>query len=332
MSSNTFPVRVWQLVWYIWISIAGITGNSIVIYVSFNSKDIQRKAPFNVYLLTLAIVDLLISIFAIPIYILSTNYFKHPSGEVGEWLCKTITGYFLIFILLDMSVFLLVAVTIERRRAIIKPFSILTQQTMTKTLAVVFSIIMLGFVTQIQALIGSHYSEQNATVGNSCVYISDTILMQVLYYNSFIFTCVIPTIILIVCFRQINQCLSRTETNFISFLDGYKRKNNRETKIQNLMTKRKQTIDTVKLVVVIFLICVIINGVVFLVLHPVTKLTNLGWNSNTYQFTIMLRFSSSFINPMLYGFKSKAFRKRLQTKTRSIWCRRTFCLRQENLT
>lgn len=75
MSQVEFGLRVWQLLWYIWISIAGCVGNSIVIYITFKSSDIQRKTPFNVYLLTLAIVDLIISIFAIPtIYQVYTNY------------------------------------------------------------------------------------------------------------------------------------------------------------------------------------------------------------------------------------------------------------------
>ena len=100
MSQNNFPLRLWQLIWYICILIFGFVGNGIVIYVTFKAKDIQRDAPFNAYLVTLSIVDLSISVIATPIYILSTSAFDHPSGMLENGyvrFARTISQYFISY-------------------------------------------------------------------------------------------------------------------------------------------------------------------------------------------------------------------------------------------
>ena len=311
MSQNNFPLRLWQLIWYICIFVVGCVGNGIVIYVTFKAKDIQRKAPFNVYLLTLSIVDLLISIVAMPIYILSTSAFNHPSGTVGEWLCKICTNYFLIFYLIDTSTFLLCAIAIERRRAIVKPFSVLQETYLRKTLGVILFIFLLSFITQTPTIYRAHYSKKNGTIGNVCAYNSNSVDMQLLHYVSFFFNCALPAVIMLLCFRQINQHLSRTIADLRLSLGAYVNAVDYEDKIQIFMKKRKRTIDLTKLMVFVFLICVCIDEVFYLILHPVTNLTRIEWNSSAFQVAVMLRISNSFMNPILFAF-SKVFRKRLQ--------------------
>lgn len=136
--------------------------------------------------------------------------------------------------------------------------------------------------------------------------------MKLLHYNSFMLDCVIPFIIFFVCFHQINQHLSTKSIRFRLLLGAYKQQKIYKEKVKLLMKKRKQTIA--KLVIMFFLICVIINEVLFMVLHSVTSLTRIQWNSVAYQITVMFRFSNSFVNPFLYTLKSKLFRKRLQKK------------------
>ena len=309
VSQKKFPLRIWQLIWYICIFVTGCVGNGIVIYVTFKANDIQRKAPFNVYVLTLSIVDLLISANAMPIYILSTSVFDHPSGTVGEWLCKICTNYFLIFYLIDASTFLLCAIAVERRKAILKPYSILQETHLCKTLGVIFFIFLLSFITQTPTIYRAHYSQKNGTIGNVCAYNSNSVEIQLLHYASFLFNCVVPTIIMFLCFCQINQHLSRAITDLRFSLGAYE---NAEEKIQIFMKKRKRTIELTKMMVLLFLICVCIDELFYLILRPVTNLTKVEWNSPLFQVAVMLRISNSFVNPILFSFKSKVFRRRLQ--------------------
>ena len=309
VSQKKFPLRIWQLIWYICIFVTGCVGNGIVIYVTFKANDIQRKAPFNVYVLTLSIVDLLISAVAMPIYILSTSVFDHPSGTVGEWLCKICTNYFLIFYLIDASTFLLCAIAVERRKAILKPYSILQETHLCKTLGVIFFIFLLSFITQTPTIYRAHYSQKNGTIGNVCAYNSNSVEIQLLHYASFLFNCVVPTIIMFLCFCQINQHLSRAITDLRFSLGAYE---NAEEKIQIFMKKRKRTIELTKMMVLLFVICAFIDKLFYLILRPVTNLTKVEWNSPLFQVAVMLRISNSFVNPILFSFKSKVFRRRLQ--------------------
>ena len=321
VSQKKFPLRIWQLIWYICIFVTGCVGNGIVIYVTFKANDIQRKAPFNVYVLTLSIVDLLISAVAMPIYILSTSVFDHPSGTVGEWLCKICTNYFLIFYLIDASTFLLCAIAVERRKAILKPYSILQETHLCKTLGVIFFIFLLSFITQTPTIYRAHYSQKNGTIGNVCAYNSNSVEIQLLHYASFLFNCVVPTIIMFLCFCQINQHLSRAITDLRFSLGAYE---NAEEKIQIFMKKRKRTIELTKMMVLLFLICVCIDELFYLILRPVTNLTKVEWNSPLFQVAVMLRISNSFVNPILFSFKSKVFRRRLQdTFGEYLQCQRT---------
>ena len=112
-----------QLLWYILIFIISVPGNLTVrMVICKGGSRLLYKVPFNKYLLILAVADLMVSLLAIPIYILSTDHFNHPSGTAGIILCKTVTGYFFLFWMATVSVFTLVAISCERLRASNKPF------------------------------------------------------------------------------------------------------------------------------------------------------------------------------------------------------------------
>ena len=171
---------------------------------------------------------------------------------------------------------------------------------------------MLSFATQTPTVYRAEYSKKNGTIGNVCAYNSNSVDMNRLHYISFFFNCVIPATIMLLCFHQANQHLYRAEANFRLSLAAYENAVDYEEKIQIFMKKRKRTIHLTKMMVFVFLICVCIDELFYLILHPVTNLTRIEWNSPIFQVAVMLRISNSFVNPILFAFKSKVFRKRLR--------------------
>ena len=321
MTKVYFSLREWQLAWYTIISLTGIIGNLLVIYLALTTtknmkydrrRRIDRKAPFNIYLVSLAFTDFLISLSCIPIYVLSTSAFDHPSGTAGEWICKIMTGYFLPFWMLDISAFLLVAIAIERRRAITDPFSRLKNHTIWKTVAIIIFVVILSLITQAPIIYGSHYAETEPNIGNSCVYFYDNLPMKIMHYNSFLLQTIIPSSIFFVCFWQIQNQLASRSSSLTRHLTAYKGTLVYKKKVKHVMKRTKETVNTMQLVVIAFLVCVVVNQVFFMTLEPVLRVTNLKWNSNLYQFTVMMRFSNSCVNPILYGLKSKVFRTRFK--------------------
>ena len=264
----------------------------------------------------------MISIFCIPIYVLSTNSFHHhPSGITGEWICKTVTGYFFPFWMLDISSFLLIAIALERRRAIINPFSKLKNETPWKTVGTLIFVVCIGVVIQVPTIYGSHYvgdKESKPSIGNYCTYLYESLPMQIMHYNSFLLETIIPCTVFFVCFWQIKNQLVARSSSLTRHLSAYKNTEVYKEKVSRVMKRTRETVNTMRLVVIAFLVCVVVNQVFFMILKPVLNVTNLKWNSHLYQFTVMMRFSNSCVNPILYGLKSRVFRTRLKQVYLSI--------------
>ena len=84
------------------------------------------KTSINWLLFHLAIADLLVAVFFIPPCILSF-FIKHPSGVIGDLLCKFITGGVLGWMAATCSSFLLVAIAFERYNATLHPLEQLSR-------------------------------------------------------------------------------------------------------------------------------------------------------------------------------------------------------------
>ena len=113
-----FRLRLWETVCYLVILVIGVFGNAVVCVVILKSGPPHRKfyhVPFNLYLMSLAVVDFALAVVSAPSYVMSTSYYHaHPKGTNGTILCKTITGYLLCFWLAGTSVYLLVIISFER--------------------------------------------------------------------------------------------------------------------------------------------------------------------------------------------------------------------------
>ena len=111
---DLFPFCTWQLVWYSVILVIGALGNSLVCLTFFKSSLAFRSIPFNKYLCSLAVADMLLAVVVVPVYILCTPVFKHPSGTWGDVLCKTVTGNFPSFYFSSVSENSLILISLNR--------------------------------------------------------------------------------------------------------------------------------------------------------------------------------------------------------------------------
>lgn len=95
-------------------------GNALVILVIVKNRSMQT--PMNYLLANLALADLLFALFFIPRRLLVTE-FHHPSGWVGDFLCKTFTHANLSWVASVAAVITLLFIAWERYQAIIHPHS-----------------------------------------------------------------------------------------------------------------------------------------------------------------------------------------------------------------
>ena len=135
---SDYTIKAWHFICVLFISIFGITGNVIVLKVYSRSKNVSKESPFNIYLCALAIVDLFICIVIIPDYLLRTDIFVLPGGTIGLYICKFVMGG-IPFWILEVSLYLLVAICLERRKAILHSFNTLDHPPVILNVACVFS-------------------------------------------------------------------------------------------------------------------------------------------------------------------------------------------------
>ena len=294
----------WQIASFALISIFGFIGNLIVCLVMLTGGRKLRSVPFNVYIASLAATDLSLAVFGIPIYVISKSSFYHPSGGDGDILCKLVTGNLIPFWLAGASVYILVLISFERFYAIRDPFLARTRATSIKTLIAIASALLLGLVVQIPVIAGVEYTKENATISNYCTYKwkgEATTLSIYLFALSFQY--LIPAGIFVLNFVRIRKCLVNLD-DILKRQASYKHpKQNRR-----VMKQKRRTIRTVFIIVIAFFICWTPNTIMFFVFQYAGA-SSLPANSDIFEVSVVLAFSSAWINPMLYSFQSTEFRK-----------------------
>ena len=95
-----------------------LVGNSLVCLVVLRNR--LMRSAMNYLLVNLACADMVVAIFVIPRYIPIHTY-EHPMGHTGDYLCKFLTGGNLVWTGGVVSVVSLIAVAVERYFAVLYP-------------------------------------------------------------------------------------------------------------------------------------------------------------------------------------------------------------------
>lgn len=304
---DDFDLRAWELACYCLIFIVGLLGNLTICLVVLKSDPSYRLMPFNVYLMSLAIADLLLAVVCLPIYVMSTLKSSHLAGSEGVIFCKIITGYLLPFWLGGVSIYLLVIISFERYTAISKPFLALTRTTSKQTATFVAGAWLIGLVIQLPTIIGIKFTKSmsNASVGNHCVYEWSTHMQRTsIYACMFTFQYLVPAVIFIVNFYRIQKCLTQIDKQLKQMFADSQQLVNVDIKV---MERKRKTIRIVFVASLVFFICWTPNNIMYFLFQYGGK-TDITWRSKYFQAGIILGFSNSCVNPFLYAFQSKDFR------------------------
>ena len=294
-------LKVWELLCYCFIFVTGLIGNLVVCLVVLKSGPEFRRVPFNIYLMSLAMVDLTLAVVCLPIYVMSTTTFPHPTGTKGIVLCKTVTGYLLPFMLGMVSIYLLVVISFERYTAVCKPFSAITRKTSTNKAFYICGVWLIALVLHIPTLIGITFTDSKPSIGNYCSFAWKTAtISRSVYAFVFTFNYVLPAVIFAVNLYRTQKCLAKLDENL-------KQSFTRKHQCAKVMEKKRKTIRTVFVLSAAFFICWTPNKVMYF-LFQYGGMTGISWNSDFYQAGVILGFFNSCINPFLYAFHSKDFR------------------------
>lgn len=302
-SHEGFPLRIWELIVYVIVTIMGITGNSLVLAVLKRNKQL-RDSAFGVYIGSLAAADILVSALCLPVYITSTSAFKgHPTGLSGDILCKLWTGYFALFYFAVVSVYTLVALSVERYYAICHPIKAKVYSTPAKAKKIVATIWILSFIPNFALIAGlKSTDESSASFGAHCTAIDFNVkfVWTIFYVVVLTMQYVIPITCMIVCFVKIKKALHVGKINALMSEMPHVQAGQLA-----LIRTRRKTVRTIIIMIVAYFSCWSLNQVLYFLL-------NIGFgvpfNGHLFQVSVVLCFFSSCINPVIYSLRTHQFR------------------------
>ena len=301
--TEIYSFKAWIFSCYLVIAICGMVGNFLVMSIILKNNDI-RHSSFGVYLFGLAMADFGVAVLCLPTYITSTSNFRHhPSGLAGDILCTILTAYNILFYFEIVSIYTLVAIWFERYAAVCKPLATYSSSTPKKARKILCAVWLLSLIPFIPTIYGTRYTptQELSSIGAHCTVTVFTtgVFWNILYHLIFVMQSVLPLTFLIFCFVKTQKALQRQFENL-------GKTQNSQTGALHLIKQREKTLITIVIVTVSFFSLWTPDQIVF-ILYQFNVVTS--WNTNIMQVTVVLYFSSCCINPIIYTFRSKLFRK-----------------------
>ena len=272
----------------------------MVLIVICKSGSTFRSTPYNLWLASLATADLLLSIIAIPSYILSTSVYNHPRGKEGDSLCRFLTAYPTMFLLAEASVYHLVGISIERFKVVMNPIRERARVSKRNTkIKIVLAWILAFLVIFPPVFRDTTYSRHHPTIGNYCTFRgSNLVFAWIRNVGVFVANYIVPLAVLLYTSVCIGQHLKRLEQSFNNSSIGPNKHEGR-----SLAVPKKRTLKILVMVVAAFITCWTPNRVMFFSFQFDSSL----WNRCYFQIGVLLGFSNSFLNCVLYAFVSDEF-------------------------
>ncbi|XP_052089573.1 cholecystokinin receptor type A-like [Mytilus californianus] len=313
---------------YAIIFLLSVMGNSLVILTLFQNR--RMRTITNVFLLNLAISDLLLAVFCMPftlIPLLLRNFI------FGEFMCVAIR--YLQAVSVCVNCFTLVAISAERYFAICQPLRSRTWQTLSHAYKTIIGIWMCALLLMIP-IAAAQEIHPLQTGKNACREIwADKLLTLQVIYSIFlaILLLIIPLCVMSMAYGAMSYKLwfsmkqqmqdqsdsnetflsSNNEINMASkkkrHYEGIANVSLRQTNVRSSNINRKRVIKMLFVVVFEYFVCCspmyILNTwkiVDYKDIHP--RLSDATWS-----LILLLFYASSFIHPVTYCFMNKNFRK-----------------------
>ncbi|KAJ8339242.1 hypothetical protein SKAU_G00360280 [Synaphobranchus kaupii] len=294
-----------------------MVGNGVVCFTILRSKNMRTVT--NVFILNLAISDLLVGIFCIPTTLVDNIITGWPFGSLVCKMSGMVQG-----ISVSASVFTLVAIAVDRFRCIIYPFKQkLTISTSTLIIVIIWVLaisimcpsgVMLQVTKEqkVQILLG----DRNETIpfywcrenwpNQEMRKIYTTILFANIYLA--------PLTLIVIMYAWIGITLFKT-----SVLSG--EQPSQETR-QTVSKKKKRVIKMLLIVALLFIVSWLPLWTLMM-LSDYASLTEFQYrliNIYIYPFAHWLAFFNSSINPIIYGFFNENFRRGFQAAFKFQLC------------
>ncbi|KAI1900373.1 hypothetical protein AGOR_G00049290 [Albula goreensis] len=294
-----------------------MVGNGVVCFIVLRSKNMRTVT--NLFILNLAVSDLLVGIFCMPTTLLDNIITGWPFGSLVCKMSGMVQG-----ISVSASVFTLVAIAVDRFRCIVYPF----KQKLTISTSTL--IIVIIWVLAISIMCPSGVMLQVTKEQSIRVFLGDgnrtnpfywcrenwpnqemrKIYTTVLFANIYL----APLSLIVIMYARIGITLFKTAVP----TGGKPGHENRHT-----VSKKKQRVIKMLLVVALLFILSWLPLWTLMMLSDYASLTEHQYrviNIYIYPFAHWLAFFNSSVNPIIYGFFNENFRRGFQAAFKFQLC------------
>ena len=279
---------------YYFIGSVGILTNAFVLVALLNSKTLRRKVA-NMYIINQSCIDLSASVMLVVSYLDVTVDYTKPGGA---FICLIWRTAVLLWSLMISSTYNLVLVSIDRYLQIVHPVWHKNQMTTCIAKGMLAFAWLSGFVWKLPTVLAT--SRVVDGVCYSMAFWPSELMQNAVGILGIIFQFFLPLGILIFTYTKIILVLKKTGPRPMQVAVN----EHAPTLASN--RAQKNVIKTLIMISVAFVLCWIINQIMFL-------FYNLGgsidFNGYLYHISVILVFMNCCINPFVYMCKYEQFKK-----------------------
>ncbi|KAG7494317.1 neuromedin-U receptor 2-like [Solea senegalensis] len=291
---------------YLLIFLTGLSGNLLTCAVIAKHK--KMRNPTNLYLVSLAVSDLLVLVFGMPleIYDLWQNY-PFPFGESGCYF-KT----FLFETICFASVLNVTALSVERYIAVVHPLKtryLSTNQHAKQVITTVWAASMICAIPN-TLLHGIFFLPERMEESAICTVLKPLWIYNMVMQITTVCFYFVPMMVISMLYLVMGLHLSR-ESRQPSGNLGKNCSNNTRRKISVENSRRRQVIKMLSIVVAVFGVCWAPFHIERLLWSSISQWTDLMHNIYQYVHILsgVLFYLSSAVNPIIYSLLSTRFRE-----------------------
>ncbi len=286
----------WVLGLELVFGIIGTIGNLLVCIIIVRAKFLHNLT--NYLILSLAVADMIASLLLIfNVFLYEAALISIPDNRIGaEIYCRLYASLMFFWICVTTSVFNLVIVTLERFFAIVYPLRYPVYFTKGRARIIVALTWIVSILQELFALWINSYNPKT----HSCDYMYPHEAVEI-FNGVFIFfiSYFLPLLIMIWSYYLIMRNLKRSAGAMMREQSG--------ENAYSLLRARKRVIHVLLTVVCAFVILWSPNHIVYLLQNFGIYLVDI--ESAWYKLTRVMALANSVINPFIYAFKYKQFRK-----------------------
>ncbi|XP_013417869.1 allatostatin-A receptor-like [Lingula anatina] len=268
---------------YAFVLLIGVAGNAMVIYVILANKYMRTCA--NMLFLNLAVSDLLFLVFCIPLeaaYVI-TKY----QLELGNLACKMLK--YTTFVCTTVGAYSLAAICVFRCRAVVSP--IRASQFLTTRHSLSTTVVIWVTILAVNSPVAVYYNERIGCSIEVATELEFVLLLSLMVGVDFLLPVAIVVIATVVIVIEVKKCKFSTEEQLL-LVHGYSRK-----------------VTALAIAVAgVFVVCWGPFNFLFVYIscggggdQKVMGILNIS--------ALFLAYSNSCLNPIIYNFASKEFRK-----------------------